>query len=174
MALAVLEQHDASRLGLHQFDGRKTGERSWMPRVFAMTRDEAEERLTAVQRRFRTSVAAAECGARAGEGTEGRHHHCGDARAHHFASADRTRVHERTQLLFVFLARVAGGFHAARHVNTEWTPLIPLALKGVTYRPIGAGPLLRRNLLIYGLGGIIIPFIGIKAIDLAVSALHLA
>jgi K+-transporting ATPase ATPase B chain len=52
--------------------------------------------------------------------------------------------------------------------------LIPLALKGVAYRPIGAGPLLRRNLLIYGLGGIIIPFIGIKAIDLAVTALHLA
>ena len=45
--------------------------------------------------------------------------------------------------------------------------LIPLALKGVAYRPIGAGPLLRRNLLIYGVGGIIIPFIGIKAIDLA-------
>ena len=52
--------------------------------------------------------------------------------------------------------------------------LIPLALKGVRYRPIGAGPLLRRNLLIYGVGGIIIPFIGIKAIDLVVTALHLA
>jgi K+-transporting ATPase ATPase B chain len=52
--------------------------------------------------------------------------------------------------------------------------LIPLALKGVAYRPIGAGPLLRRNLLIYGLGGVIIPFIGIKAIDLVVAALHLA
>jgi K+-transporting ATPase ATPase B chain len=52
--------------------------------------------------------------------------------------------------------------------------LIPLALKGVAYRPIGAGPLLRRNLLIYGLGGVIIPFIGIKAIDLIVTALHLA
>ncbi|MFY9991874.1 MAG: HAD-IC family P-type ATPase, partial [Rhodoplanes sp.] len=52
--------------------------------------------------------------------------------------------------------------------------LIPLALKGVAYRPIGAGPLLRRNLLIYGLGGVIIPFIGIKVIDLAVNALHLA
>ena len=52
--------------------------------------------------------------------------------------------------------------------------LIPLALKGVAYRPIGAGPLLRRNLLIYGLGGIIIPFVGIKAIDLLVTALHLA
>ena len=52
--------------------------------------------------------------------------------------------------------------------------LIPLALKGVKYRPIGAGPLLRRNLLVYGLGGIIIPFIGIKAIDLVVTALRLA
>jgi K+-transporting ATPase ATPase B chain len=52
--------------------------------------------------------------------------------------------------------------------------LIPLALKGVAYRPIGAGPLLRRNLLIYGVGGVIIPFIGIKAIDLVVTALHLA
>jgi K+-transporting ATPase ATPase B chain len=51
--------------------------------------------------------------------------------------------------------------------------LIPLSLKGVAYRPIGAGPLLRRNLLIYCIGGINIPFIGIKAIDLAVSALHL-
>jgi K+-transporting ATPase ATPase B chain len=52
--------------------------------------------------------------------------------------------------------------------------LIPLALKGVAFRPIGAGPLLRRNLLIYGVGGVIIPFIGIKAIDVVVSALHLA
>src|SRR6516225_10152748 len=52
--------------------------------------------------------------------------------------------------------------------------LIPLALKGVRYRPIGAGPLLRRNLLIYGIGGIIVPFIGIKAIDLLVTAFHLA
>jgi len=47
--------------------------------------------------------------------------------------------------------------------------LIPLALKGVSYKPIGASALLRRNLLIYGLGGVIIPFIGIKAIDLLVS-----
>jgi potassium-transporting ATPase ATP-binding subunit len=52
--------------------------------------------------------------------------------------------------------------------------LIPLALKGVAYRAVGAGALLRRNLLIYGLGGIIVPFIGIKAIDLAVAALGLA
>ena len=51
--------------------------------------------------------------------------------------------------------------------------LIPLSLKGVAYRAIGAGALLRRNLLIYGVGGIIIPFIGIKALDLVVNALHL-
>ncbi|MEE7462677.1 K(+)-transporting ATPase subunit B [Methylobacterium fujisawaense] len=52
--------------------------------------------------------------------------------------------------------------------------LIPLALRGVTYRAVGAAALLRRNLLIYGLGGVLVPFVGIKAIDLAVSALHLA
>ena len=46
-------------------------------------------------------------------------------------------------------------------------------LKGVAYRPIGAGALLRRNLLVYGLGGIVLPFIGIKAIDVMVNALHL-
>ena len=47
--------------------------------------------------------------------------------------------------------------------------LIPLALKGVAYKPIGASALLRRNLFIYGLGGIIVPFIGIKLIDMLVS-----
>ncbi|GGH23712.1 potassium-transporting ATPase ATP-binding subunit [Dyadobacter endophyticus] len=47
--------------------------------------------------------------------------------------------------------------------------LIPLALKGVAYKPIGASALLRRNLLIYGLGGVLVPFVGIKAIDLLVS-----
>jgi K+-transporting ATPase ATPase B chain len=51
--------------------------------------------------------------------------------------------------------------------------LIPLALRGVPYRPIGASALLRNNLLIYGLGGIIAPFIGIKLIDLLLVALHL-
>ena len=51
--------------------------------------------------------------------------------------------------------------------------LIPLALRGVKYTPIGALAILQRNLLIYGLGGVIIPFVGIKAIDLAVTALHL-
>jgi K+-transporting ATPase ATPase B chain len=52
--------------------------------------------------------------------------------------------------------------------------LIPLALRGVGYRPVGAGALLRRNLLVYGLGGMIAPFIGIKLIDILVSSLHLA
>jgi len=52
--------------------------------------------------------------------------------------------------------------------------LIPLSLKGVRYRPIGAGALLARNLWIYGVGGVIIPFVGIKAIDVLVTALHLA
>ncbi len=52
--------------------------------------------------------------------------------------------------------------------------LIPLALKGVSYRPVGAASMLRRNLLIYGLGGIIVPFVGIKLIDLAVTAIGLA
>jgi K+-transporting ATPase ATPase B chain len=51
--------------------------------------------------------------------------------------------------------------------------LIPLALRGVTYRPDGAAAILRRNLLIYGLGGVIVPFIGIKAIDVILTALHL-
>ncbi|MCL2447669.1 MAG: potassium-transporting ATPase subunit KdpB [Polyangiaceae bacterium] len=52
--------------------------------------------------------------------------------------------------------------------------LIPLALRGVAYRPIGASALLRRNLVVYGLGGILVPFIGIKAIDLILAGLHLA
>jgi K+-transporting ATPase ATPase B chain len=52
--------------------------------------------------------------------------------------------------------------------------LIPLALTGVVYKPIGASALLRRNLLVYGVGGLVAPFIGIKAIDLIVSAAHLA
>jgi len=51
--------------------------------------------------------------------------------------------------------------------------LIPLALRGVPYRAVGAARLLRDNLLIYGLGGVIAPFIGIKIIDLILTALHL-
>src|SRR5437588_12886348 len=52
--------------------------------------------------------------------------------------------------------------------------LIPIALKGVTYRPVGADALLRRNLFVWGLGGVIVPFIGIKLIDLALGALGMA
>ena len=51
--------------------------------------------------------------------------------------------------------------------------LIPLALRGIKYKPIGAGALLQRNLLIYGLGGVIVPFIGIKLIDVILTVLHL-
>ncbi|UAK25828.1 potassium-transporting ATPase subunit KdpB [Sphingomonas nostoxanthinifaciens] len=52
--------------------------------------------------------------------------------------------------------------------------LVPLALKGVAYRPMGAGPLLARNLAVYGLGGLVAPFVGIKIIDMAVNGLGLA
>jgi K+-transporting ATPase ATPase B chain len=52
--------------------------------------------------------------------------------------------------------------------------LIPLALKGVAYRPIGAAAILRRNLLLYGVGGIIVPFVGIKLIDMLVTSIGLA
>ncbi len=51
--------------------------------------------------------------------------------------------------------------------------LIPIALKGVAYRPVGADALLRRNLLIWGLGGVIVPFVGIKLIDVALAAMNL-
>jgi potassium-transporting ATPase ATP-binding subunit len=52
--------------------------------------------------------------------------------------------------------------------------LIPLALRGVRYRPVGAAALLRQNLLVYGVGGVIAPFIGIKLIDIVITYLHLA
>jgi K+-transporting ATPase ATPase B chain len=52
--------------------------------------------------------------------------------------------------------------------------LIPLALRGTKYRPMGAAALLRRNLLIYGVGGIIAPFIGIKLIDILITSVGLA
>ncbi len=51
--------------------------------------------------------------------------------------------------------------------------LVPLALRGVTYKPMGAGPLLRRNLLVYGVGGLVAPFIGIKIVDLVVNGIGL-
>jgi K+-transporting ATPase ATPase B chain len=52
--------------------------------------------------------------------------------------------------------------------------LIPLALRGVAYRPLGAAALLRRSLLVYGVGGLIAPFVGIKLIDMVIAALGLA
>jgi len=52
--------------------------------------------------------------------------------------------------------------------------LIPIALKGVKYRPVGADALLRRNLLIWGLGGVILPFIGIKLIDMLLALIGAA
>ena len=52
--------------------------------------------------------------------------------------------------------------------------LVPLALKGVRYMPVGADALLKRNLWIYGVGGVIVPFIGIKLIDLLLVLLRLA
>jgi K+-transporting ATPase ATPase B chain len=51
--------------------------------------------------------------------------------------------------------------------------LIPLALKGVAYRALGAAALLRRNLLLYGVGGLAVPFVGIKLIDLTLTAMRL-
>jgi len=51
--------------------------------------------------------------------------------------------------------------------------LIPLALKGVKYRPVGAATILRQNLFVYGLGGLIVPFIGIKIIDMILVALNI-
>ena len=52
--------------------------------------------------------------------------------------------------------------------------LIPLALRGIGYKPLGAAAILRRNLLIYGLGGVVLPFIGIKAIDILLVTVGLA
>jgi K+-transporting ATPase ATPase B chain len=52
--------------------------------------------------------------------------------------------------------------------------LIPLALKGVSYKPMSAAALLRRNLWLYGIGGLLVPFVGIKLIDLILVALHVA
>ena len=52
--------------------------------------------------------------------------------------------------------------------------LVPLALRGVQYRPMSAAALLRRNLLIYGVGGVVVPFVGIKIIDVVITALGLA
>src|SRR5213596_2572352 len=69
-------------------------------------------------------------------------------------------------------AMFAGAFPVLNALNIM--ELIPLALRGVKYRPMSAASLLRRNLLIYGLGGIIVPFIGIKIIDVIIHAMGLA
>jgi len=52
--------------------------------------------------------------------------------------------------------------------------LVPLALRGIKYKPMGAAAVLRRNLMIYGVGGVIVPFIGIKLIDVLIRAVGLA
>jgi K+-transporting ATPase ATPase B chain len=52
--------------------------------------------------------------------------------------------------------------------------MIPLALRGIAYRPLGAAALLRRNLLVYGLGGVVLPFVGIKVIDVLLVMTGLA
>ena len=93
-------------------------------------------------------------------------HHPGDVRRLLSAAAGAQRHAARTPQSAILSAII---FNALIIIA-----LIPLALKGVKYRPIGAAALLRRNLLVYGLGGIVLPFLGIKAIDLVVTALRLA
>ncbi len=76
---------------------------------------------------------------------------------------------------FMHLASPTSAILSAVIFNALVIPLlIPIALKGVTYRPVGADALLRRNLFVWGLGGLIAPFVGIKLIDLALAALGLA
>jgi K+-transporting ATPase ATPase B chain len=76
---------------------------------------------------------------------------------------------------FMHLASPASAILSAVIFNAVVIPLlIPIALKGVRYRPVGADALLRRNLLVWGLGGVIVPFIGIKLIDVALAAAGLA
>src|SRR5215831_2724162 len=76
---------------------------------------------------------------------------------------------------FMHLASATSAILSAVIFNAVIIPLlIPLALRGVRYRPLGAEALLRRNLLIWGVGGVLVPFAGIKLIDVAMVALHLA
>ena len=73
------------------------------------------------------------------------------------------------------LATPASAILAAVIFNALIIPaLIPLALKGVKYRPVGAGAVLRRNMLVYGVGGILLPFVGIKLIDMLLVGMNLA
>ena len=74
----------------------------------------------------------------------------------------------------VALARELLDEHGARIEQALGDRVTLLALRGVAYKPVGAASILRRNLLIYGVGGIVVPFIGIKLIDLAVTSAGLA
>ena len=79
-------------------------------------------------------------------------------------------IHELAALNIMQLHSPESAILSAVIFNAIIIPiLIPLALRGVQYKPIGASALLRRNLLIYGVGGVIAPFIGIKLIDLLVG-----
>lgn len=71
---------------------------------------------------------------------------------------------------FMHLASPTSAILSAVIFNAIVIPcLIPIALKGVTYRPVGADALLRRNLLVWGLGGVLVPFVGIKLIDMVLA-----
>jgi K+-transporting ATPase ATPase B chain len=88
----------------------------------------------------------------------------GDAHSSHFWALNVMRLHSPQSAILsavIFNALVI-------------VALIPLALRGVRYRPLGAAALLQRNLVVYGLGGVASPFVAIKAIDVAISTLHLA
>ena len=70
--------------------------------------------------------------------------------------------------------RFANGVASAWMIGSVIVALIPLALRGIQYRPLGAAAVLRRNVLVYGLGGVVIPFAGIKLIDMILVAVGLA
>ena len=76
-------------------------------------------------------------------------------------------------LTFIFLLVIITLKPFGVYANVAFSITTLIALRGVAYRPVGAAALLRRNLFIYSLGGIIIPFIGIKAVDLLINAIHL-
>ena len=85
-----------------------------------------------------------------------------------------TAIPEMEVLNIMNLASPASAILSALIFNAIIIPfLIPLAMKGVKYKPMSAGKMLGRNMMIYGLGGVICPFIGIKIIDLIVSPLLL-
>ena len=89
-----------------------------------------------------------------------------------FASSGRL-IHRDSQMIMHLATPQSAVLSAVIFNALIIITLIPLALKGISYRPVGAGPLLRRHILIYGAGGIVVPFIGIKLIDMLLVALHL-